>query len=386
MLEHDYEESPGLPEALPGGERLLWQGGPSFASFARGSFHLPKLAVYFGILIVLQFGLALAEGTAPGAAVASTTGFVILAAIALGLLATYAWLAARSAMFTITNRRVVLRTGVAVPVSFNLPFSKIQSADLRLHKDGSGDIVLVPERGSRVSWLLLWPMVKPWRFLRVRPVLRGIDDAAVVAELLAAELIASVDTEDDAPVSAAAEAPKPAPSTGSRRWRPYPAVPLAGMVSLVVISLVGATFAVLNDDGRDAASPVPLVASVDLYFEDHEDGSVVVREAGGGTVIDVLDPGTNGFVRATLRTLANARGTLGAGAEEPFTVGINEAGRVLLIDPVSAREIDLRAFGPTNAEAFARYLEDDLPVTGEASNAADGAETTIALQQKESTP
>ncbi len=383
MQEHDYEETPGLPGALPGGERLLWQGGPRFVSFAKGSFHLPKLAAYFGILIVLQVALALGNGTALGEAIASTTGYVILAAIALALLAGYAWLASRSAMFTITNRRVVLRSGVAVPVSFNLPFSKIESADLRLHKDGSGDIVLVPERGSQVSWLLLWPMVKPWRFLRVRPVLRGIDNAEDVAKLLATELVASVADEDSAP--APAKTPTESRPREPRRWRPYPAIPLTAMVSLVVIALVGATFSVLSNDGREAA-PVSLVASVDLYFEDREDGSVVVREAGGGTVVDVLDPGTNGFIRATLRTLANARRTIGAGDEEPFTIGRSETGRVLLIDPVSDREIDLRAFGPTNAEAFARYLDQDLPLIGEMGDASVDAETTIALKQKESTP
>ena len=37
--EHDDEPQNGLPEALPAGERLLWQGSPDWRVLARHGFH-----------------------------------------------------------------------------------------------------------------------------------------------------------------------------------------------------------------------------------------------------------------------------------------------------------------------------------------------------------
>ncbi len=387
MLEHEREVAPGLPEELPRNEQLLWQGAPAFDSVLRGSFHLTKLVTYFAALLVVQLVLNLRGGAPVGEAIASTSGFALLAAAALGLLTLYVRLVTRSTMITLTNRRIVLRTGVAVPVTINLPYSRIEAADLRLHKDGSGDIVLLPEAGSRVSWLLLWPMVKPFRWWRVRPVLRGIEDAESVARALAdalgtAAAAAPLAERDDQVVGKPAPAPKP-------KWRPYPGIPLAAMVSLVVIALVGAGVTALNDGPATSSVNADLVASVDLLFEDRADGSVTVRDADSGLVIDELEPGTSGFVRATLRTLAGARASYGAGHEAPFRVGRTETGRIFLIDPVSGREIDLRAFGPTNSNAFARYLGGTLPAVGangERSISHDANSTALALQQEESTP
>ncbi len=387
MLEHDREVAPGLPEELPRNEQLLWRGAPAFDSVLRGSFHFTKLVTYFAALLVVQLVLNLRGGVTVSEAIASTSGFTLLAAVALGLLALYVRLVTRATLITLTDRRIVLRTGVAVPVTINLPYSRIEAADLRLHKDGSGDIVLVPEAGSRVSWLLLWPMVKPFRWWRVRPVLRGIENAESVARALGdalgtAAAAAPAVREDEQAARKSSPAVKP-------KWRPYPGIPLAAMVSLVVIALVGAAVTAFNDGPASSSIEAELVASVDLLFEDRADGSVTVRDAGSGLVIDELDPGTSGFVRATLRTLAGARASYGAGPEAPFRVGRTETGRIFLIDPVSGREIDLRAFGPTNSDAFARYLDGNLPAVGavgERSISHDANSTALALQQEESTP
>ena len=387
ILEHDREVAPGLPEELPQNERLLWQGAPDFGSVLRGSFHFAKLISYFAALLVVQLVLKLREAVPAGDALASTAGFALLAAAALGLLALYVRLVTRSTLFTLTNRRIVLRTGVAVPVTINLPYARIEAADLRLYKDGFGDIVLMPEAGSRVSWLLLWPMVKPFRWWRVRPVLRGIENAEAVAQSLADALGSAAATVTEARPEE--RSPGPAMPVGKPAWRPYPGVPLAAMVGLAVIALVGASVAALNGGPATASVEPELAASVDLLFEDRADGSVVVRDAASGRVIDELEPGTSGFVRATLRTLAGARASHGAGPEAPFRVGRTAHGRIYLIDPVSGREIDLRAFGPTNSEAFARFLDGDLPAVGMTSdhrNSNDASETALALQREEYTP
>jgi putative photosynthetic complex assembly protein len=71
----------------------------------------------------------------------------------------------------------------------------------------------------------------------------------------------------------------------------------------------------------------------------------------------VLDPGTNGFVRGVLRGLARERRRQGLGSEIPFHLAQRADGRLTLVDPATERVIDLKAFGPTNTQAFARLLE-----------------------------
>ena len=110
---------------------------------------------------------------------------VALGLVAAGLLAGMAWLAARSTVYTVTSRRVVMRTGFMLTVTYNLPFRWIGAADLKTHPDGSGDIALRLTGETRLAYLMLWPSVRPWRFARAQPALRAIPDARAVAELLA---------------------------------------------------------------------------------------------------------------------------------------------------------------------------------------------------------
>lgn len=182
--EHEFEAEHGLPEALPAGERLLWQGSPQWRTLAADALHWRKVAFYFVLLIGWQASTAAAEGGAEAALHAALRG-VPLAALALGLVALLAWLMARSAVYTITDQRVVMRIGIVLSVSFNLPLKQIEAADLRPRGDGSGDIALTLAAGQRIAWLHLWPHVRPWRVTRTQPMLRAVPDVARVGRLLA---------------------------------------------------------------------------------------------------------------------------------------------------------------------------------------------------------
>ena len=392
MLEHDDEPVPGLPEALPEGERLLWQGEPGFASLALGTFHVRKLAVYFVVLLLLRIALALGDGgdgAGVAAALAGSVWLAVLAAAAIGILLVYARLVARATRFTITDRRVVIRCGVALPLTVNLPFSRIEAADLRLRGDGGGDISLTTDRSSRASFLLLWPFVKPWRWLRVRPVLRALPDAKRVAAILADAL------EDR--LARAEEQAQPAAPDGNggrdkkparRRWRAYPGVPLTAGVSLMVLALVATAWIRFADPPANEAVLEPAVAQIDLFFQDSDDGSVVVVDAGDGAVVDVLEPGSNGFLRSTVRSLVRARRAADIGRELPFSIRQTDTGRLLLHDPATGQVIDLRAFGPTNAGAFARFLayrpsESATPADDTVAADVEADLTAAALTQQE---
>jgi hypothetical protein len=105
----------------------------------------------------------------------------------------------------------VLRVGVALPFTINLPFSAVQSAGLRLHGDGTGDLVLELARPHRVAWLMLWPHARPWHLRDPAPMLRGLAEPEAVAQMLARGLAAASGQS----VSATAAAPD-----GARLGRP----------------------------------------------------------------------------------------------------------------------------------------------------------------------
>lgn len=195
MREHDGEPVLGLPEALPHGERLLWQGAPEWSAVARRVFRIRLLAAYFLGLVAWSLGNSLAEGATLAIVGLAGLRFVALAAAALGLLTLIAWLIARTTVYTITDRRLVIRFGVALSMTVNIPFRLIASAAVRTYPDGSGDIVLSLLPGQRIAYLLLWPHVRPWRLLQPSPMLRGIPASAVVADALSRALGATVDTE-----------------------------------------------------------------------------------------------------------------------------------------------------------------------------------------------
>ncbi|GGK54958.1 photosynthetic complex putative assembly protein PuhB [Salinarimonas ramus] len=180
----------GLPAPLPKGETMLWQGQPSWRGMARRAMHLRGLSLYFGVLAVVAAADALASGGGPLAAVLGATWLLVIGAAAIGLLSLYAWLSARSTFFTVTNERVILSFGVALPMSVNVPFKLVENVAIKRWPNGTGDVVLTVKSERRLSYVLFWPYVRPWRFSKVEPMLRCVPDVERVAAILAERLTA----------------------------------------------------------------------------------------------------------------------------------------------------------------------------------------------------
>jgi hypothetical protein len=117
-----------------------------------------------------------------------------LAVAALGLLALLVWLVSRTSVYTVTDRRVVMRIGVVLGITFNLPYSQIVSAGLRTNKDGTGDITLVLADTDHIAYIHLWPHARPWHLKRTEPMLRALPQVQGVAQILAGALAASAST------------------------------------------------------------------------------------------------------------------------------------------------------------------------------------------------
>ena len=182
--EHEFEALPGLPEPLPAGESIVWQGRPRALSMARQALWLDGIAVYFAALLLWRLAEGQLDGETAGTTALAMVRMLMPMSLAAGLLLGLGWLMARTTLYTLTSRRVVMRIGVVLGITYNLPLSHIATARLRPHRDGSGDLALVLTGGDRIAYLHLWPHVRPWRLKATEPMLRALPDAALAAERL----------------------------------------------------------------------------------------------------------------------------------------------------------------------------------------------------------
>jgi hypothetical protein len=162
---------------------MLWQGAPDWWSLAVRSFHWRKVAIYFAALMVWDVGSVLYRGQAIEEA-ASLLNLAGLAAVALGLIALFCYLVTRTTVYTVTSQRVVIRAGIALPKTINIPYVRIASAGVKLHTDGTGDLLITPVSEDRIAYFLLWPHAQALQLANARPMLRSVPEAAKVARIL----------------------------------------------------------------------------------------------------------------------------------------------------------------------------------------------------------
>lgn len=200
-MSHDdfeFEPQPGLPAPLPAGENLLWQGSPDWKMLAVRGYHARKAALYFAFLIAWRIGNGWVDGHSVAAIASSCAVLLTMAVAVVAILSALAYFSSRSAIFSITSRRILIRHGVAVPMTLNIPFQVIQSADLKLIDGARGDIVLRLAQDQRVGYLITWPYLRPGHFAHPQPSLRALGQADVVAAVLRDALTSFVGETSDA--------------------------------------------------------------------------------------------------------------------------------------------------------------------------------------------
>ena len=137
---------------------------------------------------------------------------------------------------------------------------------------------------------------------------------------------------------------------------------LLGALALVGLTIVGSGMARVTDVGTSRMAPSSAVQTLLLHFDDLADGGVAVRNAVDGSQIYKVEPAADGFIRATMRGLARERIRSGIGPETPFKLTRWSDGTLSLLDETSGRRIDLDAFGPSNAGAFAQFFSPQEPL------------------------
>lgn len=186
-MHHDdfkFEPVRGLPEALPEGEEILWQGSPNPLRLAKDALCLNWVVGYFVVLAVYRVGVSsVTESltTAMGHGIPFLIGGILAALILYGI----ATVQARSTVYTLTNKRAAMRIGAALTMTLNLPYVCIGNANASIRKSGIGNIAFELTGETRLSYLMTWPHVRPWYMARTQPAFRAIPDAARVAKIFA---------------------------------------------------------------------------------------------------------------------------------------------------------------------------------------------------------
>lgn len=140
---------------------------------------------------------------------------------------------------------------------------------------------------------------------------------------------------------------------------PRPVLIAFGILLAATFALVAAIRLAKDPNAPDAYASIatePVRAEVSLVFRDREDGAVVGLDPVSGETLAIVEPETGGFVRGVLRGLARERRQYAVAPDVPFRLVLQADGDFYLQDQSTRSAIDLRAFGPTNMNAFASML------------------------------
>jgi putative photosynthetic complex assembly protein len=363
----DYEAEIGLPRGLPAqlptGEQMLWQGSPRRNNLAHQLFHVRFVGAYFLAFAAFRAVEAFYDGRALGDAVIAAVPALACAAIVVALFELLAWLSARTTIYTITSRRIVMRIGIALSKTIDIPFKQIASLHLQSGSNGVGNISIELNRDASIPYLILWPYARPWYLRHPQPMLRALPDAAAVAEVLVKRLkesaaleAASGNASQDARalesnMSDSVEDASPPEKVDESRAR----IPLLASAGLVVLTLIAVTWVQLTEPASEQTQARSPYSVTDLRFEQRGPERFSVINSSGATVTSV-EPGRDGLVRNALRSLERERKIRGLTTDMPYQLVTWDTGQLTLSDLGTDRHIPLDSFGPAHVGALADLL------------------------------
>lgn len=179
----------GVSEALPPGERILWEGAPNARALARHLFFMRPLSAYLGAMVL--WWVAVNRTQVNTETFWATLGIQLML---VGGVLGGAWLLSRAiangTTYAITDRRIVMRFGVIFPLTINVPLHYVEGASAREFSDRTGQIAVQLTKKESIAWIVLFPHVRPFEFSQPQPLLRGLTDPVKVGEILRAAVLA----------------------------------------------------------------------------------------------------------------------------------------------------------------------------------------------------
>lgn len=348
---------PGLPAPLPQGERVVWQGAPRPHSLARQLFHTHLLAVYFAVVAAWQAVAAIHDGRA-----ASEVGFAAVAVLAsgflvIGLLELLGWLSARATIYTITNRRIVMRIGVAFINTVDIPFKVIESIQVKAGANGVGNISIGLQPGAVIPYLMLWPHARPWRVRRPEPMLRALADVEETARLLASHFeaaehagttaaanVPSADTIARTPDAEpmAQQEPARAGASGAEAR-----VIVFGAIAMILLTVIAVAWLPPSSSPADPYAGQTPERIYQLRFKHLGEERFAVVNTELQQTIGTMELGNDGLLRGALRGFERVRGRRGLPSDTDYQLVLWDTGQVTLSDLSTNQHVPLDAFGPT---------------------------------------
>jgi|GEM_PF-158188 len=342
---------PGLPGPLPHGERIVWQGTPHRGHFARRALSVWFL-LGFTCVLALIYGAHVLEttGSIGGAGfVASMSlvggGVFIMIAMLIGLAM------ASSTIYTITNRRVLMRIGVAFTATIDLPFAAIESIHHKNSKSDLGDIQITVAQSRRVPFFVLWPHVRLDRALSAWPVLKSIAGSSRVARILvdqvaeAHKLAANRETDikhNVIRVQAVQTAQVP-----QRQKSKLPGmVPRAAMIVVILtlsLFVVGGQFSSkMHADRMDDV----VVGSVSVQRVSGEDSNITIVDPKQNVLVSHVSENGEGLLQGAMRALDRNRMVNNRPATGAYEILFWETGAMTFSDRELDKHIPISSFGP----------------------------------------
>ena len=183
------------PADLPPGETVLWRGKPDWRHLALDAFGAPWVTFYFVGIGVWHMSTTLHDGGTRAQALADFSTVLLPMAIALSLVSLLAWLSARATVFTVTDRRLVMCYGVALPALINIPLDTVEAMRARRGFAGRGDLTFTLPRKGRLAFHQLWPYARPWHLFPASPMMRAVPRVEEVKLIVAGALRIAAERE-----------------------------------------------------------------------------------------------------------------------------------------------------------------------------------------------
>ena len=180
----DLRHVHGVDEPLPADEAILWQVGPDWRQVAFRSLALKPILLWLGALGIVRLGYLMLDGAHVQTMAAAVAWLVVCALAVSALLGLYAWGVGKTTRYYLTNRRIIIRCGVALDKTINVPLSKVESAGIQETGNNQGNIALTLEPDSKIGYLVLWPHVRAARGARAEPVLLAVSGVDRLARTL----------------------------------------------------------------------------------------------------------------------------------------------------------------------------------------------------------
>lgn len=366
----DYATEPvrGLPATLPRGEFVLWQGTPSWRVFARQVFRTRAIAILVTLAALARVAFSVSGGASLSTAIGEASVIVAFGFAGIAILMLLAWFVEKTTVYTITNKRLVMRVGVAIQKTFNIPFAVVDGAALRANTNDVGSLSLQLKPDVSLAYLILWPHVRPWRMRQTEPTLRAIPQASSVAKLLTDTYTSHVQATEalersganmaslnaDAAPKVEAEPDRKEAKAHDPHHIPRPLVMMAAGAALLTVLVVA--FAQWTGTGDLRANAGLPEFSQEIQFLPLEGDRIAVQNVADGSLITTVEAGTDGLLRGALRGLGMSRDHSDFDLAAPYQLQRFADDGVYLSDALTGRSIRLDSFGPLETGATADLL------------------------------